>query len=235
MSPIPSTRSEPAEPARANRRRVVGVYLITPDWSDDDRLLDATRSALDAGVGVLQYRHKQADGRVRLRQATALRALTRAHRALLIVNDDAGLAVTVGADGVHLGRDDRDPTTARAERPEGMLLGVSCYNDLARARAAAAAGADYVAFGSVFASATKPDAVRASPDLLGHARREGMQVVAIGGIGIDNIARVAAVGAHAAALISAVYDAADPGAAARALVEEFERGRRLHESQRATV
>lgn len=209
--------------------RLRGVYLLSPDWDDDARLLAATAAALAAGVPVLQYRHKTASTAVRQRQAAALRALTRGHGALLIVNDDARLAAAVGADGVHLGRDDGAVAAARALLPAGSLIGVSCYDDWARAERAAAEGADYVAFGSVFASRVKPAAVRAPLALFGRARAAGLHAVAIGGIDAGNIAQVAAAGAQAAALISAVYDAPDPGAAARRLSDEFQQGLAQHE------
>ncbi len=212
-----------------------GVYLLTPDCDDTERLLAATRAALAAGVRWLQYRNKRTDGATRSRQARALRELTRAHFAKLLVNDDVDLAIEVQADGVHVGRDDPDPRPRLARAGIAMTVGVSCYDDFERARAATAAGADYVAFGSVFASPTKPAAVRAPLALLARARAAGMHVVAIGGIDTANIARVAAAGAHAAALITAVYDAADPGAAARTLISNFKSGEHEYEPQRTTV
>jgi thiamine-phosphate pyrophosphorylase len=212
-----------------------GVYLLTPDWDDTARLLAATAAALEAGVRWLQYRNKRADAATRRAQALALRELTRAHGAKLVVNDDVDLAIAAHADGVHVGRDDPDPRPRLARAAVAMAIGVSCYDDLQRARDAVAAGADYVAFGAVFASPTKPAAVRAPLALLAQARAAGMHVVAIGGIGADNIAQVAAAGAHAAALISAVYDAADPGAAARTLISHFNSGQHEYGSQRTAV
>lgn len=212
-----------------------GVYLLTPDWTDTPRLLAATADALAAGVRWLQYRNKRADAATRRAQAVALRELTLAHGARFVVNDDVHLALAAHADGVHVGRDDPDPRPRLARAGVAMAVGVSCYDDFARAQAAVAAGADYVAFGSVFASTTKPAAVRAPLALLSKARAAGMHVVAIGGIGAENIARVAAAGAHAAALITAIYDAADPGAAARTLMSNFESGQDDYESQRRAV
>jgi thiamine-phosphate pyrophosphorylase len=212
-----------------------GVYLLTPDWDDTARLLAATAAALEGGVRWLQYRNKRADAAMRRAQALALRELTRTHGAKLVVNDDVDLAIAASADGVHVGRDDPDPRPRLARAGVAMAIGVSCYDELQRARDAVAAGADYVAFGSVFASPTKPAAVRAPLALLAQARAAGMHVVAIGGIGADNIAQVAAAGAHAAALITAVYDAADPGTAARTLISNFNSGQHAYESQRTAV
>lgn len=211
----------PSQPERAPLPR--GVYLLTPDWDDTERLLAVTRQALAAGVRTLQYRHKSATAPLRLAQARALRELTREYRAQLAINDDPDLAYRVDADFLHLGRDDPQLATARARAP-GLGLGASCYADWDCALAAVRAGASYVAFGAVFASVTKPQAVRAPLSLLARARAAGLHGVAIGGIDAGNIGQVAAAGAAAAALIRAVYDAADPAAAAARLIEEFQRG-----------
>jgi thiamine-phosphate pyrophosphorylase len=212
-----------------------GVYLLTPDWSDTARLLEVAAAALNNGVRWLQYRHKHADAVLRRNQARALRELTLFHGARLMINDDVDLAITSFADGVHIGRDDQDPRAQLAREGIRMLIGVSCYDEYDRAQQACDAGADYVAFGSVFASATKPAAVRAPLALLSRARTDGMHVVAIGGIDAMNIDLVAAGGAHAAALITAVFEARDPAAAARELVRKFEQGKLQYESQRAVV
>jgi len=218
--------------------RLAGVYLLTPDF--DAAAFGALRVRLDAalaaGVTAVQYRNKRATAAERHVQARSLHELARTHGALFIVNDDVGLAREIEADGVHLGRDDGDAAAARAALP-GRLLGVSCYDEIAQADAAAAAGADVLAFGSVFASTTKPGAVRASLELLRRARARfgDRRVVAIGGIDAGNIRAVGAAGAHAAALISAVFDAADPSAAVDQLQREFSQGRLEHDSQRTTV
>ena len=115
-------------------------------------------------------------------------------------------ALAIGADGVHLGRDDGDIVAARCAL-RGKLIGVSCYDSVAAARAAVAAGADYVAFGSVFPSATKPGAVRAPLGLFEEARALGVPRVAIGGITPQNAASVLKAGADALAVISALFDA----------------------------
>jgi len=213
----------------------LGVYLLTPDWSDTARLLDVSAMALKSGVRWLQYRNKCADMALRRRQAHALRELTLTHGARLVINDDAPLAIEARADGVHVGREDPDPRPPLARAGLRMLIGASCYDDYERAQQARRDGADYVAFGSVFASLTKPAAVHAPLALLARARADGGHVVAIGGIDAANIGAAASRGAHAAALISAVYEAADPAVAAAALVRNFEQGRQRYESQRAAV
>jgi len=189
---------------------IKGVYALTPDSLDTEDLLLRARQALKGGVQVLQYRNKIADPALRLAQAHALRNLTQAFDAALIVNDDAQFAAVVGADGVHLGAKDGSVSGARAILGSDKLIGVSCYNQLQLARDAVTAGADYVAFGAFFSSTVKPDAVVATLDLLSNARSElGVPIVAIGGITAENGAALVRAGADALAVISAVFDAAD--------------------------
>ncbi len=225
--------------------RVEGVYLLTPyvPSAAFESMLASLDAALGAGVSMVQFRSKangpnaEPSGATdRLHQARAAQMIARNHRALFIVNDDIDLALELDADGVHLGRDDGELAAARQQLPQ-KLLGVSCYNDLERAHQAVERGADLLAFGSMYPSITKPAAVRASPALLLEARRlfPQVRIVAIGGIDASNIRAIGAAGAHAAAVISAVFDAPDAGQAARKLREEFNRGRAEHESQRATV
>jgi thiamine-phosphate pyrophosphorylase len=194
-----------------------GLYAITPDESDTVELLRKVRLALSGGARVLQYRNKAADAALRLEQAIALRKLTLEFSVTLIVNDDAMLAQQVDADGVHLGGEDGSVAAARAVLGRsGKLIGVSCYNRMVLAHEAVRQGADYVAFGSFFASAVKPGAVSASPDLLRQARREiALPLVAIGGITAHNGAQLLEAGADALAVISAVFGAADIQDAAR--------------------
>lgn len=222
----------------ARAERVAGTYLLTPDVDAAGLVAMSERlsAALSAGVAVVQYRNKRAAAIERRAQARALRALVRASGALFIVNDDVDLALEVDADGVHLGRDDGDIAAARIRLPQ-KLLGVSCYDALSRAEMAVAAGADILAFGSVFVSATKPNAVRTSLDLLRQARERfaGRRIVAIGGIDAGNIRSVSAAGAHAAALISSVFDATDAAVAVRQLQHEFHEGQLAYDSQRTAV
>jgi len=198
-----------------------GLYLITPDEPDTARLLDRVGAVLGQAA-LLQYRNKVADAALRQAQLTALRPLCRAAGVPLIANDDADLAAAVGADGVHLGEDDGDPAAVRARLGTKAIIGVSCYDDLARARAAAATGASYVAFGAFFPSTTKPNARRATPAVLRDSASLGLPRVAIGGITPDNARDVIAAGADLVAVISGVFDAPDPVAAAVAYRRCFE-------------
>jgi thiamine-phosphate pyrophosphorylase len=205
-----------------------GLYVITPRERDTRRLLERVGLALEGGAAAVQYRAKDAGPGEALEQALALRALCDRRGALFIVNDSVELAAAVDADGVHLGRDDGDVAAARRALPAG-LVGVSCYADMARVKAAAAAGADYVAIGSVFPSTTKPQAVRAPLDLLGEARAAGRPVVAIGGITPGNAGQAIEAGADMLAVISAVFDAPDVRQAAAEFAKLFqERQPSLH-------
>jgi thiamine-phosphate pyrophosphorylase len=200
-----------------NRNDLIkGLYAITPDEQNTVELLRKTRLALSGGTWVLQYRNKIADAALRLEQAKGLRELTHEFSVPLIINDDVMLVQQVDADGVHLGGEDGTVSAARAQLGSGKLIGVSCYNRLALAHEAVKQGADYVAFGSFFASTVKPDAVMASPDLLRQAHREiAVPLVAIGGITVLNGAQLLEAGADALAVISAVFRAADIQGAAR--------------------
>jgi thiamine-phosphate pyrophosphorylase len=203
-----------------------GLYAITPDWNDTRRLLDATEAILRAGCRILQYRNKQTSACHRQEHAVALRGLTRQYAARLIINDDLELALFSEADGVHLGEDDGHIAAARvrldASGP-GKILGASCYQSLPLALAAARAGADYLAFGSFFASPTKPQAKRADPALLNAAKHEtGLPICAIGGITLDNAGALVAAGADLLAVITALYDAPDPQQAALNFTQLFQ-------------
>jgi thiamine-phosphate pyrophosphorylase len=201
-----------------------GLYAITPGEPDTDRLLVLVRAALTGGAAAIQYRSKDASTSLRRKQARALAELCREHGVPLIVNDDVGLVHEAGADGAHLGADDGDLAGARRQLGPDKLLGASCYNRLDLAIAAKAAGADYVAFGAVFASPTKPAAARAPLALFAEARRAvGLPLVAIGGITPENAAAVIAAGADAVAVISALFDAPDVAVRAYAFKRLFER------------
>ena len=214
FSPIPA-RPAPHDGPAPRRDWTRGLYLITPDDPDTGRLLARVDAVLDHAA-LLQYRNKSASAGLRREQAGALLALCATRGVRLIVNDDLALAQAIGADGVHLGEDDGDTRSARIALGTDTLIGVSCYDDLQRARAAVAAGADYVAFGAFFPSNTKPNARRAAFDLLRDSAGFGVPRVAIGGITPDNARSVVAAGADLIAVVSGVFDAPDPPAAARA-------------------
>jgi thiamine-phosphate pyrophosphorylase len=212
--------------APAARGRIAGLYAITPEEPDAIALATKVRRALAGGARVLQYRAKILQEHSRPAQVARLLAECRAAGVTLIVNDDIELALRSGADGVHIGIDDGDVASARSRLGQSMLLGVSCYNGIDAALRAEGDGADYVAFGAMFDSPTKPAAIRASLELIRAARgRLKIPIVAIGGITAQNAASVVAAGADAVAVISAVFDAFDVEAAAAAFRPIFSSGR----------
>jgi thiamine-phosphate pyrophosphorylase len=196
--------------------RLRGLYAITPDDTDADRLLERVARVLRGGVDALQFRVKGGTPAHRESLARAVRALTDAAGVPLVVNDDPDLAIAIDAAGLHAGRDDGDPRALRARLGQSRWLGVSCYDDLERARAVVGV-ADHVGFGAVFPSPTKPQAVRAPMHLLGQARALGLGTVAIGGIDRSNAHLAIAAGADAVAVITDLFGAPDPSAAAREL------------------
>ena len=199
-----------------------GLYAITPESADSKMLLRGVAQALEGGIAMLQYRRK---GRQHIDEARALAHMCRERAVPFVVNDDSALALACGADGVHLGRDDGELAAARVKLDGGTgrkLLGASCYVSLPAARAAVASGADYIAFGSVFPSPTKPAAVRAPLILFSEARSLGVPLVAIGGITLQNAPQLLAAGADSLAVISDLFEAPDIGERARAYAMLFQ-------------
>src|SRR6266513_3029685 len=192
--------------ARGRRREVKlrGLYAITPEAAESAALLAMLQDALEGGAALLQYRRRKPD----VLEAKEVVHLARRHGVPVIVNDDVELALEVSADGAHLGREDGDLRAARA-RLAGRILGASSYDRLQLARAAVASGADYVAFGSVFASPTKPGAVQAAHSLFTRARHLGVPLAAIGGITLENAPRLISAGADLLAVISDLFEAPD--------------------------
>lgn len=184
-----------------------GLYAITPDTElSAAALAGQVAAALRGGAVMLQYRRKNLARRDALAELALLQPLCRAARAPLIVNDDLELALAAGADGVHLGRDDGDWATLAADPTRTLLLGVSCYGDLALAAHAAARGVDYVAFGSFFASGTKPLAQPCPLEVLRTARDElAVPIVAIGGITPENGTSLVRAGADFLAVIAGLF------------------------------
>lgn len=200
-----------------------GLYAITdPYLTPGDQLFEAVEAALRGGVRMLQYRDKLHEAGDRLRIAQQLSSLCKDYNALLIINDDVALTRAVEADGVHLGRDDLPLEAARERLGPGTLIGVSCYNDLSRAQAAQAAGADYVAFGRFFASRTKPQAQPASLETLRKARQQlSIPIVAIGGITLENADIVIEAGADMIAVIQGLFAQTDIETTAQAFGQLF--------------
>ena len=198
------------------RFRLRGLYAVTRDDEDTARMAAQVEAALAGGASAIQYRNKKAPPPLAHAQAAALAALCRERGALLIVNDDATLAREVDADGVHVGEDDPDLPAVRSIVGPSKIVGVSCYDDLDRARRLVAQGADYIAFGSFFTSQVKPGARRADVALVAPARALGVPVVAIGGITAANAPVLAKAGVDAVAVISDLFARDDLAAVTRA-------------------
>ena len=208
--------------------RLRGLYAIT---DGTPRLLERVAAAIVGGAAMVQYRDKTTDAARREREARDLLAVCRAHGIPLIINDDVALAATVGADGVHLGRDDAVLREARRGLGAAAIIGASCYNDFDLAVAAQQAGASYVAFGRFFASHTKPDAVpvgawpapsNSGLDLIRRAKAQlSIPVVAIGGITPDNAAPLIDAGVDMLAVVHGIFGQTNPEQAARHYTQLF--------------
>lgn len=205
-----------------------GLYGITPEWDDTARLLDAVRAAHEGGMHILQWRRKQTPPATQLQDLVALCA----ELALpFIINDDWTLARDLHTAGAHLGKNDGVLKEARAGLAAEQWLGCSCYNDLALAQQGLLLGVDYVAFGTAYPSAIKPDAPRANLATYQqgralceqHANSEQGRaaVVAIGGITAANAAPLVEAGVDSIAMISSLFEAKDIYAEAKAVSELF--------------
>ncbi len=208
---------------KAPDTRLKGLYAIT-----DERLIteqNFTRSvelALQGGSRIIQYRDKSSNQNKRLQQANALRSLCSEYQAILIINDDVELARAVDADGVHLGKDDSAIRTARQQLGSNAIIGISCYNSLTLAIEAEKNSADYVAFGAMFSSPTKPDANNVTPEIISKAKQQiNIPVCAIGGITDKNIQQLIQQGTDMAAVISGLFSASDIKNAASTLQQHF--------------
>ncbi|MYB89691.1 MAG: thiamine phosphate synthase [Proteobacteria bacterium] len=193
-------------------RMLQGLYAIADvQHIRAHDFFDRVQTVLLEGVPLIQYRDKVNDHDVRTRIAQRLRQLTRKHQSLLIINDDVELARAVDADGVHLGKEDCGIDEARARLGADRIVGASCYDDYGNAAEAVENGASYIAFGSFFASPTKPSAPRADLDLIIRAKQEmDVPVCAIGGITQANVLPLLDAGADMIAVISSLFAAPSP-------------------------
>jgi thiamine-phosphate pyrophosphorylase len=198
------------------RASVRGLYAVTPDLDDTALLATLVSAALRGGAGLVQYRNKTAGRALRAVQAARLADCCAESGRPLIVNDHVDLALSLADAGLHVGREDAgDPGALRHLRERlgpSRLLGVSCYRSLPQARAAVDAGADYIAFGSMFPSTTKSSAPCAPATLFEQARGLGVPMVAIGGITAVNLRSLVDAGCDAAAVIADLFASHDPAA-----------------------
>jgi len=215
---------------------LTGIYAIT-----DDELLPplqlcaAVESALAGGIALLQYRSKQDYSATRLRTVRELQTLCAHYGVPLLINDDVELCASVGAAGVHIGRQDAPLAQARKRLGADAIIGVTCHASLADAIVAEQHGADYVAFGRFFPSHTKPTAPPADLALLTHARAAlRLPIVAIGGINTENGAAVIQAGADMLACVHSVFGGPDVSAQTRALVALFSHSGKASTNERTT-
>ena len=199
------------------------LYLITPPKIDDlPAFLQALEAALSAGeVAALQVRLKDvADAEIE-RMTRAILPVAHAHQVAVLLNDRPDLAARLGCDGVHIGQDDAPYAEARRILGPGAMIGVTCHDSRHLAMEAAEAGADYVAFGAMFPTATKDAPTACDLETLS-IWQETMQIpcVAIGGITPENCGPVVQAGADFIAVSSAVWSHPEgPGAAVKALLK----------------
>jgi len=199
-----------------------GLYAITQtENKSGDTVINEVAASIKGGAVIVQYRDKNpADAPFLARE---LVKICHQHGVPLLINDDIELAALVGADGVHLGREDGAVTQARKQLGSDAIIGVSCYNFVEQAIAAQAQGATYAAFGRFFPSSSKPLAAPAQIETLRQAKRAlTIPIVAIGGILPDNGAQLLAAGADLLAVIGGVFDH-QPEQSARAYQALFSR------------
>ncbi len=195
------------------------VYAVTDDALPPDQLMQAVGAILEAGIRVVQYREKLRSDRERVAIARRLGEQVRAAGGVLIVDDRVDIAIAADADGAHLGQDDLPLAAARQLLGPELLLGASASYleevDPDRLR-----DVDYLGFGALFPTDTKPDAEFAGLDLFREVcERVKLPVVGIGGITLDRVPEVMACGAAGVAVVSALFRAQDPGEAARRLLD----------------
>ena len=199
-----------------------GLYLVTPNWDDTEKLLAVSEVALKAGVSLLQYRHKTASTALRFEQAQALLKLCRAYRVPLVINDHIALCRELDADGVHVGGTDMSVAQARSLLGKDKIVGASCYGELVLAEKAYAQEASYVAFGGFYPSVVKQYPVTTPADILDRAKVViPLPIVVIGGMTPELAQPLANRGANLVAAISSVYNSVDPHGAVREFISLF--------------
>lgn len=158
-------------------------------------------------ISILQYRHKTTNASIKFNEAKQLQQLCLRHNTLFIINDDINLAQKINADGVHLGKDDASILAARQQLGDDAIIGVSCYNDIELAKTVQSQGADYVAFGALFPSNTKPNAPQCSLDVIMQAKQVlTIPIVGIGGINFSNQHQAFDAGCDAVAMINSIFN-----------------------------
>jgi thiamine-phosphate pyrophosphorylase len=211
---------------------MAGLYVILDRQFLVDRdELDITRQIIEGGAGVIQLRDKQSKRGELLLIAQKLRELCSQAGILFIINDYLDLAMTVDADGLHIGQEDLPLPVVRKKLPIDKIVGCS-VTTLRQATKAQNEGADYIAVGSIFPTATKREATVVGVDMLKELKRTAsIPLVAIGGINQNNIGEVVAAGADAVAVISAVLSKKDVRRAVQKLIAKMDLAKEECQSQ----
>lgn len=201
-----------------------GLYIVTPDWDDTEKLVDVTEKALKGGTMLVQYRHKTADPELRLEQAKALLAVCKRYNVPFIINDYIDLCLEIDADGVHVGEHDASIAEVRAQVGPDKIVGASCYGEKERVRNAQKSGASYIALGGFYPTRIKKYPVTTELDIVKMMKEEmpDMPSCAIGGITVENAKPLLERGVDMISVISSVYFADDPEAAAREFVALYD-------------
>ena len=185
-------------------QRIQGLYGITPNNNLNIALIE--RIFNEHKVNILQYRHKTNNNKLKLEEAKQLHELCLQYNTLFIVNDDINLCEKVGADGVHLGQNDTSINIAREQLGEKAIIGLSCYNQLQLAFDAYEMGANYVAFGALFHSISKPTAIECPLSLIKTAKEKiKLPIVGIGGITFENQRLAFLAGCDAVAMLNGLF------------------------------
>lgn len=201
-----------------------GLYIVTPDWDDTAKLVDVTEKALKGGAAIVQYRHKTATPELRREQAKALQTVCRQYNRPFIINDSIELCLELDADGIHVGENDETVAEVRAQVGPDKIVGASCYGEMDLVRNAYKAGASYIALGGFYPSRIKKYPVTTELDIVKQMKSElpDLPSCGIGGINLENAVPLVERGVDMIAVISSVYFADDPEAAAREFVKLYE-------------
>lgn len=216
------TTSSPSNRTRGNALDLSLYYVLDLPASREPLYL--AESAIEGGVTAIQLRGKRESAASLYQFAQQLQPLLQQKGVALIINDRLDVALAVGADGVHLGKDDLPLAEARRLAPS-LHIGISCYDDLQRARDAVEGHADYIAFGAFYVSESKPEATPVSIDILPQAKTLGCPIVAIGGITPEKSEPLWRAGVDGVAVISAIQNAEAPDAAARSFRKVMQKAR----------
>jgi len=191
-------------------RGLNGLYVITDDTlTPDGSIYNQVEESLKGGASIVQLRDKNSSDNIMREKAIKIQALCRDYDALFVLNDKIDLAIEIGCDGLHIGKSDHDNFEDIRKNFKGVI-GVSCYGDIELAKEFEKRGADYVAFGSFFASPTKPDSNIVSLDILSEAKsRLSIPICAIGGINSQNISQIMRHKPDMVSLISDIWTSED--------------------------